>query len=98
MVKYKIKKKENYGFTECGECEAEVPIEEYEPLHVGRSSGPPELCFPDEGGYCSGPDKCPGCGADLGDEFWESVYQDVVAEEEEARADYLADEWRCRER
>jgi len=56
---------------ECRECEAPEEFD-IEPFHPGKFYGPPENCYPDEGGFAEGPEKCKRCGEafDL-----EQVYQ-----------------------
>ena len=44
----------------CPECE-QVSKFEVEKLVRGRYSGPPEKCYPDEGGVVDGPQNCPNC-------------------------------------
>jgi hypothetical protein len=46
---------------ECPACEHAMEFE-IEPLIRGRYCGPPESCYPDEGGSASGPENCPACG------------------------------------
>lgn len=45
----------------CAACDKEFDIE-VEEFREGRFSGPPEDCYPDEGGGFE-PVCCPGCGA-----------------------------------
>ena len=65
------------------ECEDDIEVTEFVPYDPGVSSGPVEACYPPEGGYCRGADKCPRCGAELDDEFWECAYDLVVEQMEE---------------
>lgn len=51
-------------FYECPKCGAEVEFD-IEPLILGRYGGPPENCYPDEGGYADGPDECEFCHTTL---------------------------------
>lgn len=59
------------------DCEADIEVTEFEPYDPGLCSGPPERCYPPEGGTCYGGDTCPKCGAVLSDKFWEDAFEDL---------------------
>jgi hypothetical protein len=52
---------------ECPNCNHAFTIE-VEPFTPGRFSGPPELCYPDEGGGFE-PDFCPKCETEVDPEW-----------------------------
>ena len=63
----------------CPECEWEI-LYHVSPVIPGRLSGPPDQCYPDEGGEIDGPDKCPNCEIDID---FDDVYEFASLQDEE---------------
>lgn len=73
------------------ECEADIPVGEVTPYDPGVSSGPPERCYPPEGGEVEGPDACPECKTALSEKFWEDaaewILDEMIDRDEDDRAE-----------
>jgi len=64
-------------FYECPKGAAEI---EYtiEPLVPGKYYGPPENCYPDDGGYADGPDECGFCHTTLNPSLAYQAWEDSL--------------------
>lgn len=66
----------------CKACDHKAEVKVY-PIIPARTGGPPELCYPEEGGEVE-PEECPECGAkfDQGDVHHEAekAWQDLEVE------------------
>lgn len=71
----------------CPDCGSDTEVTVY-PVVRGRYYGPPEDCYPDEGGFIE-PDECDSCGRKIPNaemqELWRD-YQEYISEEKAQRA------------
>ena len=59
---------------ECSECFKEFNVT-IQPFITGHYSGPPEDCYPDEGGEFE-PTECNRCGTKISESFIEKIFDD----------------------
>jgi hypothetical protein len=69
-------------YYRCPNEECSMTLEyEIEPYDPGRISGPPEDCYPPDGGFAYAPEDCPYCHTDISKDWLEHVYEAWASEE-----------------
>jgi len=77
---------------ECPDCQT-IATFEITPYDPGRTSGPPEDCYPPEGGEADGPEECEKCGCQIDSDKVYEEWADKAADD----YDYEPDDHRYEE-
>lgn len=76
-------------------CGAETEVTVY-PVVRGRYFGPPEQCYPDEGGFIE-PDECEDCGRKIPNDEMQELWAEYERDAAEVKAERAYEAWRERE-